>query len=380
LLQRAVALDPAFATAWAALSAVHAQSIFNNVDASPARLAKARAALETAQKLDPDNPEVIVGSGQLYYYALRDYPRALEYFERMTRQWPKFAYGHFMTGLVQRRQGRWAESLASLRRATELDPASAEEARNQVITWRTLRRYDEAIAEQTRRVRLLPESLRESLELARLHYQATGSTREGDAVLAGPIAERAGEANARGFRKAWAVITGDLATAVRLEREHPGEWSQLVQGAGTGPMQSALILAVAGDLPAARARLVTLPAELNTLLAEQPNNWVARSNLARAEAILGHKAEALDAARQALAGFSEVNDAVSGPSTRLTLIFALAWTGEKEEACTELRRLLAAPSNINVHEVKTNLAFTPLKGYPAFEAIVNDPKNNAPLF
>ena len=45
-----------------------------------------------------------------------------------------------------------------------------------------------------------------------------------------------------------------------------------------------------------------------------------------------------------------------------------------------MRRLLAEPSVGNIHEFKNGLWFAPLKGYPAFEAIVNDPKNNQPLF
>ena len=59
---------------------------------------------------------------------------------------------------------------------------------------------------------------------------------------------------------------------------------------------------------------------------------------------------------------------------------ALAWTGEKVAACVELRRVLASPSIANVYEVKNGPWLAPLKGDPGFEAIVNDPKNNAPLF
>ena len=377
MLQRAVALDAGFAGAWAALCATHAQIIFNNFDVSADRLAKARTAIEAAQRLESDNPEVIGGSGQFYYYALRDYPRALEYFERMTRQWPNYYHGFFMTGLVQRRQGRWAESLANLRRAAELDPGSAEQARNLMVTYRAVRRFDEAIAEQARRVRLLPESLRESFELARLQYFATGSTREADALLAGPIAERAAP---QGFRKLWALTRGDLATAVRLEREFPDEWGELIGITRFSALQSAIVLAAAGDLPAARARLEKVPAELRTRLGAEPENPGVWANLARVEAVLGHKEEALAAARKALGILSEANDTLSGSNSRMALIFALAWTGDKAAACAELRRHLTIPSAINVYELKNGLWFTPLKGDPAFEAIVNDPKNNAPLF
>ena len=144
--------------------------------------------------------------------------------------------------------------------------------------------------------------------------------------------------------------------------------------------QSAIVLAVAGDLPAARVRLEPVPGELRNLLVDQPKNSGIWANLARAEAVLGHKAEALAAAHQALELLSESNDTLSGTNSRAALIFVLAWTGDKDAACAEVRRILTEPSVANVHEFKNSLWLAPLKGYPAFEAIVNDPKNNQPLF
>ena len=40
----------------------------------------------------------------------------------------------------------------------------------------------------------------------------------------------------------------------------------------------------------------------------------------------------------------------------------------------------AMTGGFNVHALKNGPSFFPLKSYPAFEAILNDPKNNAPLF
>jgi hypothetical protein len=43
--------------------------------------------------------------------------------------------------------------------------------------------------------------------------------------------------------------------------------------------------------------------------------------------------------------------------------------------------LLRTPySGLNVHEMKRDPTYTPLRGDPRFEALLNDPKNNAPLF
>ena len=379
MLQSAVALDPAFAAAWADLATTHALIRFTGYDDSAARLDQARAAMETARQLDPDNPAVIAGTGAFYYYALLDYPHALEQFARVVRQWPNDYYGYFMIGLVQRRQGKFAESLVNSRRASQLDPGSPELARLLQFTLRLLRRYDEAIAQQTQRVRLLPESLRESFELARLHYFANGSTKEGDELLAGPIAERTKPATAAGYRKFWAAIKGDLATATRLEHEFPNEWGD---GLGLGRFsvwRSAVVAAVAGDAAGARARAEKESAEMRARLATEPENYLVWANLAMVESMLGHPAEALAAARKSLELLPESRDALTGTTGRWALVVALAWAGEKEAACAELSRLFAEPSNTNVYELKNGPWLAPLKGDPRFEAIVNDPKNNAPL-
>ena len=384
LLKSALTLDPASARIWAELTTIHSEQIFALYDVSAARLAKARAAIETAQKLEPESPAVIGGLGTYYYYALRDYPHALEQFARLVRQWPNDFFGHYMTGLVQRRQGRYVESLANLRRATELDPASPELARNLVLSLAQMRRYPEAIAEQERRVRLLPESMKESFELARLKYYLDGSTRAGDELMAGPIAERAGPAQAAGFRKSWAAMKGDLAAAARLDREFPDASSGNLGSAVGLPIESALlgatILAAQGDLAGARARVEKYPTELRGRLVQEPQNVALWNWLAQAEALLGHRDEALAAARRAREVMPESLDALAARGPRFAQAFVQAWTGDTAAACAELQQLLAMTGSSNVHVLRNGPAFFPLKGYPAFEAILNDPKNNAPLF
>ncbi len=384
LLQSAVALDPAFAEAWAALGALHAQFRFNAIDTSEARLTKARVAIDTARRLDPDNPAVSACTGVYYYYALRDYPHALEQFGRLTRLWPNDYFGPFMTGLVQRRQGLWVESLVNLRRAAELDPGSAELARNLMISLQAMRRYSEAIVEQERRVRQLPESLRESFEVARLRYMASGSTQEGDELLAGPIAARAAPAIAAGYRKLWAAMKGDLATVVRLDQEQPEAWAPGLGSGGGSPAEyawnNAVVMAAQGDLAGARARVEKYPAELRARLVNEPQNTAVMVALAEIESLLGHKAEALAAVQQARAIMPESLDALSGRGPHTAVAYVLAWTGDKAAACAELRQLLATGGQLSIPSLKNGPWFAPLKGDPAFEALLADPKNNAPLF
>jgi hypothetical protein len=58
-----------------------------------------------------------------------------------------------------------------------------------------------------------------------------------------------------------------------------------------------------------------------------------------------------------------------------------AQTGDKDRAIAEYARLLRVPrAGLNIHEMKCHPAYASLRGDPCFEALLNDPKNNAPLF
>jgi len=57
-----------------------------------------------------------------------------------------------------------------------------------------------------------------------------------------------------------------------------------------------------------------------------------------------------------------------------------AWAGEKTEAIQELRQILQTGPffTANVHELRQSLVVQPLRGDPAFEALLREPASNAP--
>ena len=195
---------------------------------------------------------------------------------------------------------------------------------------------------------------------------------------------RADPTMAAGYRKFWAAMKGDLATVVRLDREFPEAWAPGL-GSGSGSpadfaWNNAVVLAAQGDLAGARKRVAKYPAELRARLVSEPQNVVVLGQLAQIEALLGHNELALAAAQQARAILPESVDSLSGRGPHIALAVVLAWTGDKAAACAELRSLLATGGQPNVHALKNGPTFFPLKGYPAFEALLTDPKNNQPLF
>lgn len=379
LLQRAVELDPGFAQAWGELAVVCAFSYFGSEEGMDERLAQAKQAIERAVQLAPGDPEVIGSLGTYYYYGYRDYARAAEQFERLARLQPNAATVPSSLGLILRRQGRWAESLVYTKRAADLDPGNISYQRNLLATLQAGRRWPEAIAAQRRITTLMPGNLREAYILAELHFYATGSTKEAEAFFAGLTSKQFESPLGITLRKSWARDLGDFAEAIRLDRLLPyydddgnPHWRQA--------FAAAFDLYALGDRAAVAARLGAFPAELRQRLEREPRNVSYWSFLSGMEAILGHKAEALRCSDRCLELMPESIDALDGVTYASVRATIYDLTGEKEKALSAYSRLLRIPAIrfMNVHELKRT--YSTLHGDPRFEALLNDPQNNAPLF
>ncbi len=376
-LREAVRLDPKFALAWAELASSIAQSYLNDFDHSDARLAQAKAAIDTAVRLAPDDPDVIERLGDYYYYAYRDYERATEQYLRLAALRPNDAAVIGSLGFIHRRQGRWAEAVAELRRAAELEPRDLRFGHTLVLLLLGLNRYEEANAAQAQVIASAPDSLVDTAQTVLIPYAWHGSMREGDALLGALTSTQPNDPLVLYWRKAWARAAGNWAEAVKLDQQHRyndvfGEphWSQDVT--------SAFSLWASGDQAAARALAASAIPGGKEEIAQKASatSWVT---LASAYAIVGDKAEALRCAQAAKEMIPEAKDAVAGPPISSSCAQILAWTGDKDRALAEFARLLRTPFGENIYAAKANPGWLPLWNDPRFQALVNDPKNNAPL-
>jgi TolB-like protein/class 3 adenylate cyclase/Tfp pilus assembly protein PilF len=374
LLRSAVEIDPEFAVAWSYLADVHGQSYFFGLDRTPERLTAARSAIDVAVRLSPNDPDVIRNHGAYYYHALRDYPRAEEQYRLGLSRQPNDGEAHMLLGLLLRRQGKWTEALGEFRRGAELDPGNSQCQMN-LFSYLVFvaRRYEEAAQLFVPLVEREHDPLGEfTLTFCEFAFMARGSAKElSDHLDALPPDLRQRPAYAE-QRRNLASYRGDWAELARLDALQPQPWTNYLEAATT--------LAALGRNEEARRMLEKHPEELNARLRLQPTNQGLFSDLARVEALLGHKAEALQAAHQALALLPASGDTMEEPDLRSTLRFVLLWTGDKEAALNEIAASLQRPPGLNVHILRTSAEFAPLHGDPRFEALLADPKNNAPLF
>jgi TolB-like protein/cytochrome c-type biogenesis protein CcmH/NrfG len=380
LLQRAVDLDPKFAAAWATLGGRQA-FIYFKTEQTPEQLALAKTAIEQAVRLAPDDPEVIQGLGDYYYYGYRDYPRATEQYLRLVQMRPNDAGVVASLGFIQRRQGRMPDALVNFRRALQLDPLNGNLPVEFVSALLNCRRYAEAEAFARPYLQAHPAEIGVALALAQTVFAAHSATAELKSFAQRTVAP-ADRAQFHYLRLQAARATADWAEAIRLDREEryfdfdsdAPRWLQDVLAAAT--------FAEAGDLAASRARAADALAMMNGELPRQPLNAQLWAALSLVHALLGEHDEALRCGDKARELLPESRDALIGTANSALCASALAYAGEKDRALAEFARLLHVPYGTNpVLERGIWLgSWQPLRGDPRFQALLNDPKNNQPLF
>ncbi|HEY5227559.1 MAG TPA: CDC27 family protein, partial [Opitutaceae bacterium] len=379
-LVEAVQLDPNFAQAWATLAAREANEHFSETDQSVGVLEKAKAAIDTAVRLAPDDPVVIEMQGDYYYYAFRDYKAATERYLRLQTLKPNSSDGYGSLALIYRRQGWWRQAETNFRKSVELDPRNMRYRVSFADFLLKMHRYDEALAEAKKIVAISPDNPMWEFYAAAVPFFATGATADGDALALRMKAKLPADPTAIGFRRQWARARNDFAEAIRLDELQPYDetfglphWSQ--------DCDAAFDYIGLGDLKTGKELLAKILPELKARLVDEPSNGSLLSDIGLAEACLGQRADALAAADKIVALVPESLDCVDGPQKSFARAKILAWAGDKDEALSELARLAHTPyACTGVSEIRCDPSWIPLREDPRFKAILDDPRNSAPLF
>ena len=365
LWERAVVLDPNFAEAWANIGFAYILAYNRGIARTPEAKARAHDTIQTALRLAPDNPSVRLALARYYTQIEGDYERALVECERAAKISGNNAALYDTLGTIYLYQGRPVDALDARRKAYDLNPRSETAARNLGSLLLNARRYTEAEEVFRQALVLQPDSWLSAGVLASLPLYARGSIREWDAWLAGvPAPTRTIAA----FQNLHVTVTADRGDAA--------EYAKLValyHLEATVSYGYAFALKLSGKTGQARAVATGIRDEQLALVARDPRNAQAWERLAFAYTVLEEKSSALDVAEKNIA-------AMELPSQELRLRRAelLAWLDRKDEALKELAEVWGKP--MQTRDALTSFMWAPLKGDPRFEAFVNDPKNNEPLF
>jgi TolB-like protein/Tfp pilus assembly protein PilF len=375
LAEGAVALDPKFAQAWAELAEAHVGMFASSLDTTPARLAKARAALDRARALAPDSPVVLRAIGVYHMLADLDGAKAIEQFERILAVQPNDVDCLVNLGVAQRLIGRWPDAIRTVRTRMKLEPGNPVHARELVNLLWAVRRYDEVRAELAQ---LKGDSDEKEQWQAWLTFRATGSRAALDDFYARLEARSPDSPLLREVRAKRALARSDYAEYGRLQGQRMlGTFDREL----TTTIYQAWAMKRSGDAAGARQLLGDWPASLRARLELEPDNTQWLRGLASVAAILGNHEEALRCINHAADLMPFEKDSQRAFTIRDIRAVIYADMGDKARAVEQLAELLRHPNPfLNVHGLADDPRYASLRGDPGFEALLRDPKNNAPLF
>jgi serine/threonine protein kinase/cytochrome c-type biogenesis protein CcmH/NrfG len=371
LLNQAVAHDPTFFQAYCQLAWMHDWVYFNGFDRTPARLARAEAAVQGAFRLRPDSGEVHLARARHLYWGYLDYNGASAELEVARQSLPNDARLFELAGYLGRRQGRWDESTGDLERAVDLDPRNNLLLVQTALSYRYLRRYADEATMLDRALAIEPNDIGSKSLRAEVEFDWKADTR--------PLYQLIDELRAKDPGAIASVADSWLLCA--LAERDPAAAANALAAMGEDSFGTAvikysprfvegLIGRMEKDDAKADAAFTTARAEQEKLVRARPDDAGALCVLGLIDAALGRKEEALREGWRAVELLPVEKDALNGTSMIVCVARIAAWVGDNDLACEQLGRASRLPSGVSYGELKLLPFWDPLRGEPCFEKIV----------
>lgn len=369
LYERALARDPNFALAHAALSEVHGRMHWYRWDPSPQRVARQLEEAQAALRLAPDLPQAHVAMGLAHYWGRLDYGRALKEFRVALEGLPNNAEVWVWIGAVHRRTGSWGEVLRAFEEAARLDPRDANLFYNLGgSTFVVLHRYADAVRAFDNALSLAPDLHAAALWRGWTYVRWQGQLDTVRAVLS------------RVPTDAQLGLETGAAQLLRLERQADSVLRILTTARvgvfdnvfffHPGSLHAAWAHQLRGDGPAAREAFDSARVLLDSVMREIPDDWRVHAARGLALAGVGRREEALREARWLRQSPVYREDAFFGPLLAEDRARILAQAGESGAALDEIELLLAKPSFLSVHMLRLDPLWDPIRNHPRFTALL----------
>jgi serine/threonine protein kinase/tetratricopeptide (TPR) repeat protein len=370
LLDEATARDPTFLRAFCQLARVHDKIYILGLDHTPARVAMGDEAVKKAVAIDRDAGEVHLAQANHLYSTHLDYGTARRELAIATRLLPNEPKCFELAGFMERRGGNWEEAVRQLSKALELDPRNIYLLHHLAVTYEHMRHFPEMAAILDRAIAVVPDDVGTRVARGIVDLEWRADTKLMHATIQQAIAKDPDIATE--IAESWAYLAlceRDWATAERAmaananacEIENfifPRSWCE------------GFVARERGDSVAARSAFLAARAESEKIVREQPNFGEALCALGMIEAVLSDKDKAIEHGERAVQLVPVEKDAINGPLLVQYLSVIYSWTGHKDLAIKQLKRLATIPSAINYGVLRLHPYWDELRGDPRFEQIV----------
>jgi len=370
MYEQAVEEDPTFALAHARLSMAHSW-MYWFYDHSDARLTDAREAADKAFDLSPGLPEAHAALGR-YYYSLLDFDRALEQFVIARESLLNNSEVLSNIGFCQRRQGKFEQALANMKRACELDPLSNNMNLQLAATFMLLRRYPDAERHYEQGIRLSPDVAFGYFWKAGLYLQWQGDTEKARAVF-----ERASQ-NVDTSRDEWIALRSVMLDV--LDENYPGALDRLSSYESEAfdtqfyfipkALLSGQIYGLMGNQQLALAQYESARSILEAKKQEEPEDARFRSSLGIVYAGLGRREDAIQEGELGVELLPVAKDAWRGCYRVEDLARIYAMVGRPDAAIEKIEYLLKRSGELSVPLLRIDPTWDPLRDHPRLKKLL----------
>jgi TolB-like protein/Flp pilus assembly protein TadD/predicted Ser/Thr protein kinase len=385
LLNKAVARDPNFFLAYCQLAFAHdlignssPPGVLNpGVNTTPARLALAKSAIDSAFRLRPDSGEAHLALAWHLYGGYSDYDRARAELVLAQQSLPNNPRVYELAGSMDRSQRRWVDATHNLERACELDPRNLPYLINLSSTYLWLHDYDQHAKIMDRIIALHPERRSGRIIRASVEAYQRADTGPWHAAIEKILTNEPGSEKdpfVAGQRYTLALYdrdwddAGRVAALLSQKNSLYPSWGlpRLGRDFWVG-----VVARLKGDETSARAAFMRARAQQEDEIRGHPDDVSLPSELGLIDAALGKKQEALSEGRRAMEPAPSVKDDSTEPYVQLCFAIICAWTGERELALEQLEAFTKAPGDYTYGNLRLSPLWDPLRGDPRFEKIVN---------
>ena len=373
LLHEAIRRDPNFVLAYCFLAEVYSHehgAAFRTGYESGAVDQLWKQAIDNAMRLRPDLGEPHLALAR-YHFFLNHFDAARDELAIARRLLPNNSEAIYIAARIDRRQNRWEESLAGVRKAHELDPRNPDITSWTCEMYRLMRRYSEGeqfVSEAMARMPEITSWL--NVQLAELKL------REGDPRAAQEIVARVPQAAGGGLvRFETALYLRDYDTAAKVIATTPAEEAdEDFDGKPPRSRADAQLARARGDKTAAEAAFRGAREDWENPAAHHLRDEQYFTEIALLDAGLGRKQEAIREAQHAVELLPISKDALFGPTMVQNLALVYAWTGEPHLAIEQLEMLSKIPNDLSYGDLHLNPCWDSLRGDPRFDTVVTSLK------
>jgi len=370
--EKATELDPEFVLAYTQLTMTHTRLYFFGIDPSEERLAKARIAVDRAMQLQPDHPAARLALANYYYRGFLDYDRAAEIFRSVRRALPNTQPS--LLGYIQRRQGKWEQSLEILEKSFRLNPRDAHLAYEIGLSYISLRRFEEAETWYNRCLSISPERLTPRLGQVSIYVLSEGNTRDARNLLQTlpqhPLTDYMWFTLGMLERNYQEVLDrlGSLAYDSFEEQQYYFHKD----------LAYASVYQAMKELSSVKTHAEKALIALEKAVQENPGDSRYHAALGLAYAYLERKEEAIQEGNRAVELYPISKDAALGPRYVLNLAKIYAVIGEDNEAINLLKYLLSIPASeflwqiVTVPYLQLDPQWDSLRDHPRFQRLINE--------